>query len=168
MKTIQHKDVIKIFPGVSPRTLINWSEKGLFEPAVQPDGTGSRREYSVYNLVEIGIILELRSFGLSTHAIFMNLQKMQGEIQEAEIFDYIMIIRARRPYIDPLEPPNNGDEMHEVKETILLRKSELNGARATNIMVPYPSKSEPTKGFNAFSALVVDIEAIYEYVCSQL
>lgn len=168
MQTVQHKDVIKVFPGVSPRTLINWSERGLFEPAVQPDGTGTRREYSVYNLVEIGIILELRSFGLSTRAIFTNLQDIQEEIQATEDFDYIMVIRARRPYIDPLEPPNDGDKIQEVKETLLLRKSKLNGVSATNIMVPDPLRSSPTRGFNAFSALVVDIKAIYNYVCAQL
>jgi DNA-binding transcriptional MerR regulator len=50
---------MRVFPDINPRTLISWSEKGLFTPEVLADGSGTRRAYTVQNLVEIGIIHEL-------------------------------------------------------------------------------------------------------------
>jgi DNA-binding transcriptional MerR regulator len=61
MATWKHADVLKIFPDIKPRTLISWAEKGLITPEVLAKGSGTRREYTLNNLLEIGIIKELVS-----------------------------------------------------------------------------------------------------------
>ncbi len=59
MKTYRHADILKIFPDLKTRTLISWSEKEFFRPYHNPHGTGTRREYSEVNLVQIGILRAL-------------------------------------------------------------------------------------------------------------
>ena len=59
-----HRDILKVFPWIKPRTLISWSERGLVKPLGKAYGRGSARVYSYSNLVEIGIISELLSFGM--------------------------------------------------------------------------------------------------------
>lgn len=58
-KLYRHSEVLKIYPSLRSRTLISWSEKKYFIPEVKPSGPGSRRQYSLKNLVEVGVIFEL-------------------------------------------------------------------------------------------------------------
>jgi len=77
-KNYEHWEVLKIFPTLKPRTLISWSEKGLLTPIEEAMGTGTRRRYSVRNLVEIGVIMELVSYKiphLFISGIMQNLSK---------------------------------------------------------------------------------------------
>ena len=60
-----HKDLKKIFPWISPRTLIYWVERGLVKPSfADASGRGSSRRYSYTNLIEIAFIGELLRRGL--------------------------------------------------------------------------------------------------------
>jgi DNA-binding transcriptional MerR regulator len=68
MKEFRHKDVIKIF-NLKTRTLISWSEKGLFQPLKKPSGPGNWRKYSYSNLIEIGFIEWLMANGMPLNKI---------------------------------------------------------------------------------------------------
>lgn len=162
METIQHRDVVKIFPGITSRTSINWSEKGLFEPAVQASGTGTRREYSVYNLVEIGVIIQLRIYGLRNRSISNHLQKMKEVIEPLDylVFDFGMILRPRKPDIDFLGG-RIGGEVYESMETIFLRKDSFNPLNVDRLFEYLPGAEGAGR---AYSTLTIDIEAIYNYV----
>jgi DNA-binding transcriptional MerR regulator len=166
METIQHRDVVKIFPGITSRTSINWSDKGLFEPAVQASGTGTRREYSIYNLVEIGVIIQLRSYGLRNNPISNHLKKMEEVMRPLDYlaFDFGMIVRPRKPDIDFLGG-RIGGEVYESMETILLRKESFNSMRFDNIFGDLPGAEGEGR---AYSALAVDIQEIYYYVRERL
>jgi DNA-binding transcriptional MerR regulator len=60
-----HRNLIKIFPYVKPRTIISWTERGLLKPDYEDaSGKGSSRRYSYRNLLEIAFISELFSYGL--------------------------------------------------------------------------------------------------------
>ncbi len=62
-KQFLHRDVLKIFPYIRPRTLISWSERGLVKPEfVDAQGRGTERVYSYKNLLQIGMISELLSY----------------------------------------------------------------------------------------------------------
>lgn len=96
---MEHKKVLEIFPDINPRTLINWSERGLFQPAVQPCGAGSRREYSAYNLFQIGVIRELRYYGVAYDSIREILSRIEAQVAEAHSFDfYFADMRSDDPF----------------------------------------------------------------------
>ena len=61
-----HKEVLKIFPWINPRTLISWSERGLITPDFDKGGAGRgiRRRYSYFNLLEIAFVDELLTYGM--------------------------------------------------------------------------------------------------------
>lgn len=98
MRNFKHGDVIKIFPDLKPRTLISWSEKGLFEPVVLPQGPGSRREYSERNLIEIGIIRVLISYRFP-HSIVKPLMQYLRQHELWQSREYDIVIALRRQYV---------------------------------------------------------------------
>jgi len=59
-----HKDVLKIFPDIKPRSLIHWAEIGLITPSEEPGNRGGKRGYSYSNLITIGLIRQLLMHGL--------------------------------------------------------------------------------------------------------
>jgi DNA-binding transcriptional MerR regulator len=60
-----HRDLMKIFPTIKPRTIISWAERRLIEPDIRDaSGRGSSRRYSYENLIEIAFISELASLEL--------------------------------------------------------------------------------------------------------
>lgn len=60
-----HRDILKIFPWLKPRTLISWSERGLLKADFgEASGRGSSRIFSYSNLIEIGILSELLQNGI--------------------------------------------------------------------------------------------------------
>ena len=64
-----HKDILAVFPSIRPRTLISWSEKGLINPLEKPINRGGKRVYSYENLIEVGFIRELLSWGVGLNRI---------------------------------------------------------------------------------------------------
>jgi DNA-binding transcriptional MerR regulator len=64
MSDFENREVTRIV-GIKPRTLIDWSERGLVVPHVQDAaGVGSRRRYSEDNLIELAIIKTLLADGI--------------------------------------------------------------------------------------------------------
>jgi DNA-binding transcriptional MerR regulator len=64
-KQFLHRDVVKIFPWLKPRTLISWSERGLIKADFsEAAGRGSSRVFSYSNLIEIGILSEFLQNGI--------------------------------------------------------------------------------------------------------
>lgn len=60
-----HKDVMKIYPWIKPRTLMSWVDAGIVTPDyANANGRGSKRLYSLQNLIEIGAIAEMLRLGL--------------------------------------------------------------------------------------------------------
>lgn len=73
-----HKEVTRIFPGLKPRTLIYWSERGLVKPDFgDAEGRGSRRQYSYANLFEIAFAEEMLSHGVT----FGIIEMVMGEVR---------------------------------------------------------------------------------------
>jgi len=75
-KQFVHKEVLKIFPWIKPRTLISWSERGLVTPELEDaSGRGTKRKYSYKNLIEIGFVCELLEYGIPFSTIKEFLEK---------------------------------------------------------------------------------------------
>ncbi|MGD0488853.1 MAG: hypothetical protein ABSB94_16885 [Syntrophorhabdales bacterium] len=65
MRLYKQGEVQKIFPDVPGKTLIYWAREGLVEwDAKTKDARGIHREYSLWNLYQIGILRELTAVGL--------------------------------------------------------------------------------------------------------
>lgn len=65
----ENRDAARIV-GLSPRVLIDWSERGIIVPDIQDAaGVGSRRKYSEGNLVELEIVKTLLADGIKREAI---------------------------------------------------------------------------------------------------
>ncbi len=62
----QHKDILRIFPDLSARSLVSWTEKGLLVPFHgDARGRGTIRRYSFDNLIQAGVIRELMALGVT-------------------------------------------------------------------------------------------------------
>ena len=96
MNLYEHRNVLKIFPDLKTRTLISWSEKGLFKPEVEARGPGTRRGYSKKNLIQIGVIRELVSYGLR-HAIIKVIMYSLEQIFSLDdtTLDYVIIVQKQ-------------------------------------------------------------------------
>jgi DNA-binding transcriptional MerR regulator len=91
-KIYEHRDVLKVYPSLKPRTLISWSEKGLLTPVEKASGTGTRRRYSVRNLVEIGVILELVSYKIPHLFISGVMERLSRErLTPENNFDVVVV-----------------------------------------------------------------------------
>jgi len=97
-----HRDLTRIFPWISPRTLIYWVERGLVQPSIEnASGRGSARRYSYSNLIEIAFINELLSIGLP----FSKIQRIVKTKEYREIienhrwdsvfWEYMRVVPAR-------------------------------------------------------------------------
>jgi len=91
-----HKDIVKIFPWLKPRTLISWSERGLIKPTFEDaSGRGSRRRYSYKNLLEISFANELLQYGIHFHTIRMLIGEFRNLI-EHEDFNRVFVVNQNR------------------------------------------------------------------------
>jgi len=63
-QTFQHKDILRIYPDLSARSLVSWSEKSLLTPDHgDATGRGTVRRYSFDNVMQAGVIRELFILG---------------------------------------------------------------------------------------------------------
>jgi len=91
--------------GVVLRTLQYWIATGLIKPALYPGGYGSSVILSYWNLLELGLIVELRSKGCSVQAIRraigyagrMGLRLFERKlvVTEKDILDYGSLISEK-------------------------------------------------------------------------
>ncbi len=58
-RTFQVRDLAKLLD-TNPRRIEGWVEQGLLKPAVQGRGPGRRREFSLDNLIQGAILLEVQ------------------------------------------------------------------------------------------------------------
>jgi DNA-binding transcriptional MerR regulator len=63
-KTYRWKDIKKYYPELCQRTVMSWMERGLIKPYKDATGRGTKRIYSLGNMVEIGIMRALLNIGL--------------------------------------------------------------------------------------------------------
>ncbi len=68
-ETFQHKDILRVFPDLSARSLVSYCEKGLIIPFQDAEGRGKVRIYDFGNVIEAGIIRELVKWGLTYREI---------------------------------------------------------------------------------------------------
>jgi len=160
MRLYAHRDILKIFPDLKARTLISWSEKGLFSPAIDASGTGSRRLYTKKNLVEIGVIRELISYRFSHDIIRPLIKELNNRVKKNN-FD--MVIVARRQLV-------SGGYVTGFT-TGSRKKFAENGARLI-----FGEKSIPLSNGSTYkecalavgSAIVVSLADIWEFIKKQL
>jgi DNA-binding transcriptional MerR regulator len=113
----KQKDVLRIFPDLTARQLIHWAQIGIIRPHVegrdpQTPGRGKWRQYSLKNLYQIGIILELLMYGISLWYI-RALLNPPGNINpplSAKNMDGVMLIRAIRGKGPHESPPPSAAE----------------------------------------------------------
>ena len=110
----QHKDVLRLFPWIKARTLISWVERGLVKPDFQDAaGKGTRRGYSYKNLIEILLVDELLSWGISYRDV--------GEIAHGSLVNGILKTSFDEDlpnlhvwkWLDSIEPDRLGLRPHE-------------------------------------------------------
>jgi len=78
------------FSGVPLRTVQSWTEKGLVIPDIaESTGTGSKRLYSVFNCIEIGIIKSLTNSRLSLKLINEIMETLRTEISIDSMIEHI-------------------------------------------------------------------------------
>lgn len=92
----QHKDIIRVFPDLSPRSLVSWAEKEILIPDHHDaNGRGTVRKYSFDNVVQAGIIRELMAFGLNfrdiKHTLIDYWKKRMIELK----YDCVLIIQRQ-------------------------------------------------------------------------
>lgn len=94
-REFQHRDVLRVFPDIKPRSVIHWSEIGLMSSLLQDaSGLGTKRLYSFRNLVEIAILRELSVNQLPTR--LMRMVMRASRVQEAldqQRWDSIILIK---------------------------------------------------------------------------
>ncbi len=74
---MRSKDLTKL-TGVASRTLDFWVRSKLLEPSVTPaNGTGSKREYSIADVVQCRVAVLLRSMGIETSRIAPILKRVR-------------------------------------------------------------------------------------------
>jgi hypothetical protein len=64
VRLFSQKSVLKLFPELTPRQLIHWSEKEVITPYQSERAKGQSRIYSYHNLIEVAVALNLHSFGV--------------------------------------------------------------------------------------------------------
>lgn len=84
---------------VNPRSVINWAEKGVIQPAQEPDNRGGKRVYDYRNLIQIAILVELSYYQLPLKLMKFILRhdKVKKAFREAEAKgDFNFVIWFRR------------------------------------------------------------------------
>jgi len=79
--------------GVVLRTPQYWIATGLIKPALYPGGYGSSVVLSYWNLLELGVILELRDRGCSIQAIRRAIEYIEG--MGARLFERKLVITPK-------------------------------------------------------------------------
>ncbi len=114
-----HKEVLKIFPWIKPRTLISWSERGLIQPEFEEaSGRGTRRRYSFQNVIEIGFVDELLQYAMPFHTI-KRIIEAAGLSQQLREKGFDTVFWARREI--PVMPPVKGVSSHESRMGVTYR-----------------------------------------------
>ena len=127
-RVFQHKDILKIFPDLSSRGLVSWSEKGLLSPDYEDaKGRGSIRRFSFDNVMQAGVIRELFLFGFG----FRDIRTFVADrwMNDMKRFRYSCALTIQRRSLREADDP--GDTSPRFNARVLrLKAFEFLGARA--------------------------------------
>ena len=176
----QHKDILEIFPDLSSRSLVSWTEKELLKPDYgDARGRGTVRKYSFDNIIQAGIIRELMALGLT----FREIRGFYSDHWKAEmknlnyncvfIWQRQMFINIGGGKLDPDQKVNAKELYHsfhvrvfgmeEFKKYGMRTIFEMSAEdRATGKLVPVGPMPELS------SILILNIARIYRYVINEL
>jgi len=159
MNLYGHHQVIDIFPDLKARTLISWSEKGLFTPEVNASGTGSRRLYSAKNLVEIGVIRELVSYRIPHDFIRSVMERLRKtRLSEKDGFD--VVITLSRQLLG-----GGKDDIGFLLDVRVGKRSNFRKEAGELVFGErWPSKQTFQRTPSTASAVVVSLADIWEFV----
>ena len=164
MDLYNHKDVLKVYTDLKPRTLISWVDKGLLSPQVKASGTGTRNQYSVNNLVEIGVIRELASYGMPHNVISSILKELSNKARLTEDDGYDVVFSVCRSYV-------SGYKRRTAHVGHIQVGSRSNFAREASELVFGERQVEESLS-TAFpevgSAIIVSLADIWEYIKARL
>lgn len=172
--TYQHKDIIRVFPDLSPRSLVSWSEKGILIPGVEDArGRGTVRRYSFDNVVQAGIIRELMALGVT----FRIIKNFLGEESRKEIielnYECVLLIQwkvykvdnvpdefkvARHPDVRVISIK----DFNDLKASAIFSLILIGEKRGTKRAIPVDENP------SIQSALTVNISRIHKYVVREL
>jgi DNA-binding transcriptional MerR regulator len=96
-----HRDILKIFSDIKPRSLIHWAEIGLIRPLSEPENRGGKRAYSYRNLIEIAFIRQLLKYNVSLKEVkrIVGHEKFRDAVSGAN-YDlvYVHTVRSGREF----------------------------------------------------------------------
>jgi DNA-binding transcriptional MerR regulator len=86
--------------GFSHKQLDYWASKGLLVPGVQRSyGPGTRRLYSVDDLVQLQFIRHLKSYGWSTRRIGQAAKTLRGVMNVSDPLKYAILVNGKNMLI---------------------------------------------------------------------
>jgi DNA-binding transcriptional MerR regulator len=165
-----HKDVLKIFSWIKPRTLISWSERGLIKPDLSDaSGRGSARVYSYANLIEIGVVSEFLTYGIPFSFIESILKTPPiAKMRETQNFDVVIWHhhRMRNSRGGPL--PSTPEKLHDQPaDSPIYATIDTSGITTTDRFLANAG-GRMIGDKNVTSAIVINVQAIKMFVDRQL
>jgi len=170
----QHKDIIKIFPDLSPRSLVSWAEKEILIPGVEDArGRGTVRRYSFENVVQAGIIRELMALGVTFRIIKNFLGKQLRKRIKKLDYECILLIQWKIFKAD-----NVADEFKIVRhpDVRVISIKDFNDLKANDVFSFIHISEEGgaeraiamDENLSIQSALTVNISRIHKYIVREL
>jgi DNA-binding transcriptional MerR regulator len=174
----QHKDIITIFPDLSPRSLVSWAEKEILIPEhSDARGRGTVRKYSFDNVLQAGIIRELMSLGLT----FRDIKTFVTDHWKKEMkkFEYgcVLIVQRHMFGVDLGKMPDKRSSAFVLKHRFDVRVFSIGEFEdygtdiifGTSTYTKNNRKLVPIgKSSTISSVLVVNVEKIYHHVINEL
>ena len=174
----QHKDIIKIFPDLSSRSLVSWAEKEILAPDhSDAKGRGTVRKYSFDNVVQAGIIRELMGLGLTFRDIktFIT-DHWKKEMKKFE-YDCVLIVQRHMFGVNLRRRPDKTSSAFVLKHHFDVRVFSLDEFEkygrdvifGTSTYTKKKKKLVPIgKSQTISSVLLVDVKRIYDHVINEL
>lgn len=167
-KTYQHKDILRVYSDLSPRSLVSWTEKGLLTPDHgDATGRGTMRKYSFDNVVQAGVIRELMAFGLTFREIILVNDHWKSEMKK---FDYDCVLFFQRATFKSLSDKT----MPHRFDVRVVSMKKLDQYKASTIFETF-AQDENTKELvpigtdvSFTGALFINVARIYQLVESWL
>jgi hypothetical protein len=98
------KDVLRVYPGLSYRSVQTWVKRGVILPMIPPKGQGAASRFNYLNLIEIGLVAQLGVFGYDTHFLLAKFMKAMksGKYDwiDSHNYDWLFVIRSFK-FINP-------------------------------------------------------------------
>jgi len=167
-RTYQHKDILKVYSDLSPRSLVSWTEKGLLTPDHgDATGRGSMRKYSFDNVIQAGVIRELMAFGLTFREIILVDKHWKSEMKR---FGYDCILFFQRATFKDIRESTMPHRYYvRVVEKKKFDQYKANTIFATFVQDTKTNESVPSGPDISFTgALFINVHRIYQLVVSWL